>query len=275
MAGVGQLGGAIAVRLLEAGHQLVGVNRSGQTRVSGLPMIAADLTATAPLSLPQADNLVIVLSPASRDPEVYRKTYVEGVRKVLKSLPEPPGKLLFVSSTVVYPVDDGSWVDHSSSCSGHNLRAQVQLEAEALAVAGADASVLLRLGGIYGPGREMLIRRVRSGAPLVESPPNYTNRITEHDAARLVVHLLAQQNTAGIYLGVDHQPTPMHEVCQWLAAQLGLKPLPVDPNGSDDERAAKGKRISNRRVLESGFQFDFPTYREGYGALLADSNSAH
>ncbi|MEM1090283.1 MAG: NAD-dependent epimerase/dehydratase family protein [Pseudomonadota bacterium] len=266
IAGMGRLGEAAASDLLAAGHEVIGINRRGTCELSKVRMLALDLTQPIQEALPAIDNVVIALAPGARDPETYRETYLGGVTHLLTGLAPASGRLLYVSSTVVYPQDDGGWIDEKSPVAAHNARAEVQLAAEAMVrEAGARfaaGAVWLRLGGIYGPDRLGLLRRVRSGEPLPAAATAYSNRISQHDAARLVVHLLDPKLAAGCYLGVDQEPALMEDVVGWLARELGVP----EPGLSD--AAPRGKRISSQRVQASGFRFTYPTYREGYRELL-------
>src|SRR5690606_24005397 len=85
---------------------------------------------------------------------------------------------------------------------------------------------VVRLGGIYGPGRTRLIEQVRNGLHVPDQPVQYTNRIHRDDAAGLLAHLLLQADKrellAPCYLGVDDEPAPLHEVAQWLAVRWGV-----------------------------------------------------
>ena len=77
-----------------------------------------------------------------------------------------------------------------------DFNGRVLLEAEALAQSCGRDALVLRLGGIYGPGREMLLKRVRSGVPLlISEPPLYTNRIHVEDAAAAAAHLITRAAT--------------------------------------------------------------------------------
>src|SRR5690606_17130958 len=95
------------------------------------------------------------------------------------------------------------------------------LEGEALALgAGVPASVL-RLAGIYGPGRTRLIDEVRSGSAVVpeSAEPVWTNRIHADDCAGALRHLcrLAPDQAHGVWIGVDHEPCERATVLDWLA----------------------------------------------------------
>ena len=132
--------------------------------------------------------------------------------------------------------------------------------------AGPFPAVILRLGGIYGPGRGRLIERVRSGeARCAPGAPVWSNRIHRDDAAGALAHLLLLDRPEGLYLGVDSEPSPVCEVYRYVASVLGVPP----PREGDDARpGGSSKRCSNARLRRDGYRFEFPTYREGYRAVL-------
>jgi nucleoside-diphosphate-sugar epimerase len=123
--------------------------------------------------------------------------------------------------------------------------------------------VVLRLGGIYGPGRTRLVDRVRRGEATCPPEPTWTNRIHRDDAAGAIRHLLALDDPEEVYLGVDTDPAERCEVLTWLAERLGApapRPGPASRRGN--------KRVSSARLQASGYRFRYPTFREGYGAML-------
>ena len=137
----------------------------------------------------------------------------------------------------------------------------------------------MRFGGIYGPGRTRLIDSVREGsATCPAGPPLYTNRIHRDDCARVLEHLLFLDDPAPLYIAVDDEPAPLDDVLDWLAQRLGVAPplrtdQAISKPGAEQRadpalRMRASKRCSNARLRASGFQFRYPTYREGYAALL-------
>ena len=94
----------------------------------------------------------------------------------------------------------------------------------------------------------------------------------------MLAHLLELPEPARLYIAVDDDPAPLDEVLCWLAAQLGApKPrvVPQQPlkpgaeaNGNMALRLRASKRCRNARLRASGFRFRYPSYRDGYAALL-------
>lgn len=261
VAGAGDLGTRIAVGLRTAGCTVTAVARHARSDGS---VVACDLTRPCRDALPDTfDLLVHCLSPAQRDPDGYRAVYVDALRHLLDALPSLQ-RVAFVSSTAVYGDHQGGWVDEASDCRPQGFNGRILLEAEQLAQASGQRALLLRAGGLYGPGRDMLLRRVRSGQPLaVFEPPLYTNRIHIEDAAAAAVHLLLR-GEAGIFNLVDDAPAAQPEVLDWLADQLQWPRLPRVPGSTADEN----KRVANARLHASGFALRHPDFRSGYAALL-------
>src|SRR5690606_7087916 len=136
---------------------------------------------------------------------------------------------------------------------------RVLLEAEALATEIAPEAVIVRLGGIYGPGRDRTIRSVKSGVALVtEGERRYGNRIHRDDAAGVFAHLLA--GGQGCYAAVDDDPADLAVVQAWLCERLGVEPAGLAP--APPARRGGEKRVRNARLRQSGYDFVYPTFRE-------------
>jgi nucleoside-diphosphate-sugar epimerase len=136
-------------------------------------------------------------------------------------------------------------------------------EAEEVALASGVATIVLRLGGIYGPGRMRLIEQVRGGAVAVPSTARFVNRIHRDDCAGAIAHLLGLAAPEALYLGVDDDPADLRQVLAWLAERLGV----ALPAPSDDGDAGH-KRCKNGRLRASGYALRYPSFRDGYAALL-------
>jgi nucleoside-diphosphate-sugar epimerase len=188
---------------------------------------------------------------------------------VIRALTEEgqdPSRILFTSSTSVYGQSRGEWVDESSPTHPRNFAGEIMLSAERLLHGSRFPSTVLRLGGIYGPGRTRLIDRVRAGeAVAVAETATYTNRIHRDDAAAAIAHLLTLPDPKATYVGVDEDPADAAEVLGWIAERLGVA-LVETP--ASESLPVGSRRCRNAALLDSGFCFDYPTYREGYAALM-------
>lgn len=274
IAGCGDIGGRLGGLLLAAGWTVYGLRRNVAALPAGLRPVAADLGQPAcPAGWPaQApETLVYCATPDGRDEAAYRAAYVDGLRHLLGWLEQRgqrPRRLLLVSSTGVYGQQDGEWVDEASPCQPDSFSGRILLEAEALALGSGLPATVVRLAGIYGPGREWLLNQVRGGYRPASVPPLYGNRIHADDAAALLACLL-QAEVCGValadcYLGVDDAPAPLAEVVDWLRGRLGV----VQESAPSGVRRGGSKRCRNARARALGWVPRYPDYRAGYAALL-------
>lgn len=271
IAGCGYVGTALGLELFGNGHEVFGLRRD----VSGLPDelhgVAADLNDPDSFGvLPEEIELVAVTASAdARDPDAYRRAYVNGPMNLLSFLGErgdPVQRAVFTSSTAVYGQRDGEWVDETSPTSPASQTGRILVEAEEAFHSAPFATVVARLGGIYGPGRTRLVEQVRRGEATCPPEPSYTNRIHRDDCAGALHHLLTVDAPAEVYCAVDNDPADRCEVLRWLAARLGVEEPAVD---DDAGRGRGSKRVRNERLIESGYVLRFPSFREGYAPLTA------
>jgi nucleoside-diphosphate-sugar epimerase len=205
----------------------------------------------------------VCAAPAEGTETAYRDVYERGIAAFLLRLgSRPPGRWIYTSSTGVYDVRDGSVVDERTPPAASTARARALLAAEAAALAFGPAATVLRLGGIYGPGRAPMIDRILEGRP-VEGAANFANTIHVLDAARAVAFLLDRGAPGDIVLGVDSEPAPRIDMARWLAKRLGVP----EPETVAGERT-QNKRCSNDKLISLGFQFLYPSYRFGYESIL-------
>ena len=186
--------------------------------------------------------------------------------------------IVLLSSTSVYGQTAGEWVDETSATTPTDFRGRIVLRGEETLLASGLPAIALRLGGLYGPGRESLIDAVRDGrATLAPAPARFTNRIHRDDAVGAIVHLLdlAADAVARVYLGVDEEPADRNDVLRWLAARLGVVLEEAAPGAQrrGDARSDSNKRCSSARLRGSGYRFRYPSYREGYDAILRSGQS--
>lgn len=264
IAGCGDLGIRLASCLADGSWEIHGLRR----RVEALPQtivpVAADLADPESLDAVAGDwdAIVYQATPDERSEAGYRVAYLEGLANLLERV--RARRLIFVSSTAVYGQDQGEWVDESSDTELPRFNGRVLLEAEALAARSAPEPVVVRFTGIYGPGRDYLVRKVASGdASCRESPPQWTNRIHADDCAGVLAHLLTLKQPAPLYCASDSHPVPRCEVLDWLAEQLGAGPVVRERS-----LGGQGKRVANARLLESGYRLNHPDYRSGYQEML-------
>lgn len=275
IAGCGDIGGRLASQLLPQGWTVYGLRRSVAKLPPGVIGVSGDLfDARMPAQWPEGriDYLVYCATPTVRDEAGYRAAYTEGLRHVLawtERSGQKPKRILFVSSSSVYGQQQGEWVDETSPADASGFSGQVMREAEKVALSSDVPATVVRLTGIYGPGRSDLMNRVRQGYSVAVEPPLYGNRIHADDAAGLLAFLL-QAEAGGValddcYIGVDDAPAPLAEVVDWMRERLGVT------QWSDERsvRRAGSKRCSNARAKALGWAPRYANYREGYEAMLA------
>ena len=272
IAGCGYVGSALGAALVADGDVVFGLRRRVVSLPAGVQPIEADLAVAKNLRdlPPRLDFVVYAASPGGSDDALYRTAYVEGVGRLLDALAaqgQNPKRIFLLSSTSVYGQDRGDWVDETSPTQPLDFRGKRILEAEGLLGASGQAATIVRLGGIYGPQRISMIERVRSGRAIVaRGGPRYTNRIHRDDCAGALRHLMRLPAPEGVYLGVDCEPADDAAVLRWLAGAIGAPEPRVDAASGGRTRA--NKRCRNDRLLASGYSFRYPTFREGYSALL-------
>lgn len=259
IAGAGDVGGRLARRLADAGTEVITLRRREAEAGPGIRAQRADLASGEGLrALPRAcAAIVFCAAPDAREEAAYRALYLDGLARLLDAADAP--RVLLTTSTAVYGEDAGEWVDEATPARPTAFNGHVLREAETR-LATRPGGVALRLAGLYGPGREWLLRRARAGEP---GARRWGNRIHVQDAADALAHLLALPDPAPLYLGSDDLPTLEHEVLAWLRAREGLPAVPAPAGGSET-----GRRVSNARLRASGWVPSFPDYRAGYGPLL-------
>jgi len=274
IAGCGDVGSRLASQLLAAGWEVHGLRRNVSRLPEGVIGIAGDLfKKDCPDTWPigGVDYLVYCAAATDHDEAGYRKAYVEGLQHVLEWLDDygqQPKQLVFVSSSSVYGQQNGEWVDETSPTQALGYSGQVMLEAEQVVFDSGIPATTVRLTGIYGPGREWLLSQVRQGYRVAVEPPLYGNRIHVDDAAGLLAFLLQHVEQGGsldkVYIGVDDAPAPLAEVVGWLREYLGVTEWAEDAS----VRRAGSKQCSNARAKALGWTPTYPSYREGYAAIL-------
>lgn len=274
IAGCGDVGSRLGQQLSAVGWTVYGLRRTVAQLPAGIVPVAGDLQLdTCPAAWPSEslDYLVYCAAATQHDEDGYRAAYVDGLRRVLGWLAQHgqrPKRVLFVSSSGVYGQQQGEWVDETSSADAQGYSGRIMLQAEQLALTSGLPASVVRLTGIYGPGREWLLGQVRQGYRVATEPPLYGNRIHADDAAGLLAYLL-QADARGValddcYIGVDDEPAPLHEVVAWLREQLGVSHWAAEST----VRRAGSKRCSNARAKALGWTPRYASYREGYSAIL-------
>ncbi len=280
--GCGYLGHRVARRWLADGDAVYAVTRSqhraAELAERGLRPVVADITRPDTLrDLPIADTVLFAVGFDRAAGHAIYEVYANGLRHVLHALPVASGPVIYISSTGVYSQNDGSWVDEDSPCEPDREGGRACLAAEQILRAhprGADATIL-RLAGIYGPGRIPRIADIRAGKPLPAPSEGFLNLIHVDDAADIVV-AAARARVAGqqIYTVTDGHPVERRVYFQEAARLAGAPPPRFDEGLASDAKRARGttsKRVRNDRMLrELAVTLRYPTFRDGLAATFAE-----
>ena len=291
--GAGYVGSALAQSAATRGLQVTALTRNPAKAAplasAGIETIVADLAATDWHSriAPGADFVVICVGSGGGGPEGYRHSYVAGMRSVLAWVGrEPASTLVYTSSTAVYPQEGGVTVEETAPTGGPAETTQLLLEAENLLLAsgGLDGGVpppfssptaarafVLRLAGIYGPGRHHLLDALRTGAGEIAGRGDHRlNLIHRDDICAAIWAALTAPATVpgGIFNVADDGAAPKSEVVAWLAARLGVPPPHFTGAPTEGRRRLTPDRvIANAKLKHTlGWRPIYPTYREGYAA---------
>ena len=267
--GCGYVGLPLGQALASAGHEVHGVKRTNFT-AEGITPHTIDITAPNAFdALPRDFDWVInTVSSARGDTETHRAVFVDGTKNLLDWLDDSSARVLFTSSTSVYPQTDGDWVDETSRAKPEGGTAQNLARAEELFLNAPQAATVLRVAGIYGPERGYLFRQFLKGeAVLTEGGARWMNMIHRDDVMSAI--LSAMELPPSIYNVADDEPVTQRAFFDWLAMRLS-KPMPPEGEAVSRKRVATSKRVRNAKLKETGWQLRFPTFREGYESLIRE-----
>ena len=213
--------------------------------------------------------LVVTLTPGSFTPEAYQKSYVDGATTLvaaINSAEHKPRLVIWVSSTSVYGDRQGAWVDEQSPTAAQTFSGKLLLQAEEQIAELSCATVIVRFSGIYGPGRTRMLGQILAGKGRPAVPEQWSNRIHSDDCAGVLAHLIRRFDKGealdNLYVATDCAPVTQHDLRIWLAKQLK-----VELQDEIVEQKAI-RRCSNQRLLDGGYQFIYPGYKEGYQSLI-------
>jgi nucleoside-diphosphate-sugar epimerase len=305
IAGCGAIGSELAAVLSSQGHEVTGLKRRPPLSASSpIRYVAADISSPADLADLDCDfaQAFFIVSPDQRSEQSYRAVYETGLDNLLARLPQTPW--LLVSSTSVYGQSRGEWVDEDSVAEPDNITSRLIRQAEQKLLTLSPANIVVRFSGIYGPGRESLLRLAMQAPAIQQTPPYFTNRIHQQDCIAVLAFLLKQRLAgkalAQCYLASDDDPAPMWEVITWLAERLHCPPPTARDGGRDSSRqfsafppsmearsvvidrepmrptvkavdtdADMNKRCRNARLKALGYRFRYPSYKDGYLGLIS------
>lgn len=308
LAGAGYLCRRAATLLLAGGDQVWGLRRRPPPfDTSGIRWLKADLTRPSTLRLPASISHVIYApSPEMRNRSQYHAVFIEGLQNLMSAFGDAtPTRFMFVSSSSVYGDHGDAWLDETTPVNPPDFNGEILVQAEQWLSGALPGAVVLRLSGLYGPGRTQLLERLKAGSVRAPGPTaGWANRFHIEDAAGAVVHLLNLHDAAPCYIGTDNQPHRIGDLYTALAGMLstnlparvmeqaeaqrpGMSGAGATNPGSTGTRQAgtasatgepaaaaaygerrRRSRLSNARLRASGFEPAWPDAIAGYRALV-------
>ena len=284
--GCGYVGQRAAERWQAAGAEVHVVTRSASRaamfQTQGYqPLVANILDPQSLPALPTVDTVLFAVGYDRNSSMPIEEVYAPGLANVLAKLPSATGRVLYISSTGVYGPSGGGWVDEATAPQPQRAGGRASLAAEqVLATHPLGArSVILRLAGIYGPGRIPYLAKLRAGEPLAVPSAGWLNLIHVADAARVALAASdwgTDQLADGgpeVFCVCDGHPVIRADYYRRVAELVGA-PAPQFVPPADDspaaQRARSEKRIRNRKLVESlDFAWQYPSYQQGLAAILS------
>lgn len=285
--GCGYVGGELARRAQAMGARVTALTRNAATaaelRAAGIACVVAELADDAwHAALPDgADAVLNAVSSGGAGLEGYARSYVGGMASILRwAAARPVGTLVYTSSTSVYAAGGGARVGEDSLPLGGNDRSDLLLEAERrlreTPTAGLGRWFILRVAGIYGPGRHHVLDQVRAG--IVGGEAAHRLNLAHRDdvvAAVLACFAAPPARANEVYNVADDAPASKAEVVAWLAGYLGLPAPRFEPGAAVRRPAPPDRIIVNARLKGAlGWSPSHPSFREGYASLLSHSAAA-
>ena len=179
--------------------------------------------------------------------------------------------LCYLSTVGVYGDHDGAWVDETSECRPTSERSRQRLAAEEQWLETGEKHglpvAILRLSGIYGPGRNPFRKLMDGSAKRVIREGQVFNRIRVEDIGYAAA-FLAEREIGGIFNVTDSEPAPPQDVITEAARLMGIDP-PAEVAFEDADMSpmarsfwGENKRVSNEKLRKLGYEFEFPNYRQ-------------
>ncbi|WP_367716892.1 SDR family oxidoreductase [Nitratireductor sp. GISD-1A_MAKvit] len=280
--GAGYSGRAIAREVAGEASVVAGTTRSAEKaealkRAGMVPcLFAGTMTDEVKEALSTTTHLVVSIAPdAGGDP------VLAAGREVLSHAMPSLRWIGYLSTVGVYGDHGGAWVDETASCNPVSDRSKQRLVAEEQwAELGAERGLpvaIIRLSGIYGPGRNALYSLEAGKARRIVKPGQVFNRIHVDDIAGATAHL-ARRFETGIFNVTDDAPAPPQDVVAHAAAVAGREAPPEiafeDADLSPMGRSFYGecKRVSNARLRGTGYRLRHPEYRAALETMWADGS---
>ena len=219
--------------------------------------------------------MVNTVSSSKGGAEDYENVYLRGTKNIIDWIASsPPKKYVHAGSSSVYAQNDGSMVKETSPAEPASETSRVLLSTEQVLLDAVKTSkfpaVLLRIAGIYGPGRGHLFLQYLHDEAIIDGQgERLLNMIHRDDVIGCIIAALKSGRAGEIYNAIDDEPVPQIHFFRWLSETLGKNMPPFGAAPANRKRGVTSKKISNRKIkMEMGYQFRYPTFRQGYTAEI-------
>jgi nucleoside-diphosphate-sugar epimerase len=267
--GCGYVGLQVARQFVSAGLSCAAVTRSQEKaailKSQSIEPVLAEITEAQSLAvLPAAKRILWAVGYDRNSTASKREVYVDGLRNALIATAPAAESVVSISSTSVWGFDDGRWVDEltpvAPSTEGGEICATAEEVVRTLCPAGKFT--ILRLAGIYGPGRLLAkVEALKHQQPIAGSGEAWLNLIHQADAAALAYRLLCEGGPE-VVVGVDREPVQRIDYYSELARRIGSAP-PVFDEASLPKRGSGGLNKRVRSQFSDQFEFRYESYRSG------------
>lgn len=268
--GCGYVGTALARYWKQQGYSVT-VTTTRQERVSELEEIAARILVMkgsdfqAMLwAVENQDVIVLSIAPISDrqvDVEVYQDTYIPTARNLVTALQEVKSvkQLIYLSSCSVYGNQNGEWANEASQVNIDDEYAKVLYDTENILLSSTNEDIvtcILRLGGIYGPRRELTKRISRlAGKTIPGSGENFAYWIHLDDIVA-AIEFARQNRLQGVYNLVNDLQWTSGELCDYICESQDLPKVVWD--SSQESFRSFNARIDNHKIKAAGYQLIHP-----------------
>ena len=278
LVGYGDIAHRLAPQLMANGARVYAIARSDKDVADGVIFwrgAISDVAIQSRMSEIKVDVVIITLTPGGRREADYRQAYLHNVESLLacwKRTKSEPKHVIFVSSTSVYAQSGGEWITEMTPAVVSSPTSEVLIETEQLLLQSSIPSCIVRFAGIYGPGRDYLIKQAIAG---VAGTAAYTNRVHVIDCVEILYFLTSVLSKGAripnILLASDCEPVTSTVVREWLSEALGFPHdhLRVSESSRSSRTSGLNKRCDNSALLAMGYTFTYPGYREGYAEQVA------
>jgi len=265
--GCGYVGATVAQRWRSQGMGITATTTRPERvpeleSVADRVMVMQGSNATAMAELVREQDVVLMCVGAGRQAD-YRETYLNTAKALVQGLEQAPEvkQVIFTSTYSVYGDHGGAWVTEADSVKPATDRHQITAATEETLLAAGErdrAICIFRLGGIYGPGRDLAkIYRRAAGTTRPGDGQQASNWIHLHDIVG-AIDFARQRSLRGVYNLVQDEILPVKALIDRVCQAHGLDPVQWDP--SKPSTRLYNVRVSNQKLKAAGYQFSHPQF---------------